>query len=69
MSSIKVIILWVTTILLITAPMPAHAYIDPGIISMLSQALYAIIFGGLAVWITKPWTFIKGLFGNKEPKE
>ena len=62
------------SLLLIAAPSTAWAYIDPGIISMAAQALFAMLFGGMAVWIAKPWTFVKRLFvksghDNKGPDE
>ncbi len=50
---------------LVVAPSVAQAYIDPGIVSMAAQALFAVLFGGIAAWITKPWAFVKGIFGRK----
>ena len=54
---------------LIVAPSVAQAYIDPGIVSMAAQALFAVLFGGIAAWITKPWSFVKGIFGRKGERD
>lgn len=43
-------------------PSPAFAYIDPGILGTLFQAAYAFLFGVVAVWIFKPWHYIKSFF-------
>lgn len=47
------------SILLITAPLPAFAYIDPGIIGSLFQGLYIAIFGFVTAWLFKPWQYLK----------
>lgn len=51
---------------------PAFAYIDPGLITTLSQALFAFLFGAAAIWIMRPWRFLKSLFrksSNEDDKE
>ena len=47
---------------------PAHAYVDPGILSTLYQALYAIVFGVAAAWIMRPWAWLKTLFPARRRK-
>ena len=53
-------------------PLPAHAYIDPGILGMIYQALYVVVLGGFATFVLKPWRFIKARFGKgaaEQPSE
>ena len=47
---------------LVIMPGPAYAYVDPGILSTLYQALYALAFGVAAAWIMRPWAWLKSLF-------
>ncbi len=47
---------------------PAHAYVDPGILSILYQALYALAFGAAAAWIMRPWAWLKTRFPARRRK-
>ncbi len=47
---------------------PAHAYVDPGILSTLYQALYALVFGAAAAWIMRPWAWLKSLLPGQRRK-
>lgn len=58
--------LLITAIFLIF-PKPAYAYVDPGIIAVLFQYIYVVVFGFLAVLFLKPTQYIKSLFKKKEP--
>ena len=50
-------------------PSAAFAYVDPGILGMLYQTLYVLVFGVLATWVFKPWQYIRKLFRRSdEPK-
>ena len=58
-------------LLLITSP--AYAYVDPGVLGVLYQAAYALVFGALAAFVLRPWQYLKSLFarltGQKAPLE
>jgi hypothetical protein len=43
---------------------PAYAYIDPGILGVLYQAAYALIFGTFLALVIRPWQYLKGVFGR-----
>ena len=43
---------------------PAYAYIDPGILGVLYQAAYALIFGTFIALVMRPWQYLKGIFGR-----
>jgi hypothetical protein len=43
---------------------PAYAYIDPGILGVLYQAAYALIFGTFIALVLRPWQYLKGIFGR-----
>lgn len=49
---------------LLLVPSPALAYIDPGILGVLYQAAYALIFGTFVALVFRPWQYLKGLFGR-----
>jgi hypothetical protein len=49
-------------LIILTLPRPLFAYVDPGIIGMLFQAGFAIIFGFLLVIVTKPFKMIRSLY-------
>jgi hypothetical protein len=49
---------------LLLVPSPAHAYIDPGILGILYQAAYALIFGTFVALVLRPWQYLKGLYGK-----
>ncbi|MCP4216133.1 MAG: hypothetical protein GY765_15900 [bacterium] len=49
-------------LLTITLPQALHAYVDPGIIGMLFQAGFAILFGFLLAVVTKPFRLIRNLW-------
>lgn len=41
------------------------AYIDPGILGNLGQALYALALGAITMFITRPWRVIRRLFNRR----
>ncbi len=43
---------------------PAYAYIDPGILGILYQAAYALIFGAFVALVLRPWQYLKGVFAR-----
>lgn len=43
---------------------PAYAYVDPGLLGVLYQAAYALIFGTFIALIVRPWHYIKTIFGR-----
>jgi hypothetical protein len=43
---------------------PAYAYIDPGILGVLYQAAYALIFGAFVALVLRPWQYLKGVFAR-----
>jgi hypothetical protein len=43
---------------------PAYAYIDPGVLGVLYQAAYALIFGTFVALVIRPWQYLKGIFGR-----
>ena len=45
----------------------AHAYVDPGVLSVLFQALYVTMFGAAAAFIFRPWNYLKSLFKKDKP--
>ena len=47
----------------------AQAYIDPGIAYGLIQAVFAVVFGGAAAWVLRPWTYLKGRFRGKSKSD
>lgn len=53
---------------LATMPSFAYAYIDPGLISVLLQGFFALIFGSAATYLFAPWRRIKALIGGKSPE-
>ncbi len=42
------------------------AYVDPGLVGVFFQSIYAMLFGGAAMWILRPWRWLRGL-GRKPP--
>ena len=52
---------------LISMPDAAHAYVDPGLVSMAIQGLFAAVAGFAAVYVIGPWRWIKSLFKRSEP--
>lgn len=50
-------------------PKVAYAYVDPGILPIVYQALYALIFGAVTMFILRPWGYLKSKFGRREEKE
>lgn len=61
----RVIHLTLLSLPLVTLPRFAYAYIDPGLISVLVQGFFALIFGSAAAYLLAPWQRIKALFGGK----
>ena len=60
--------------LLVAVPHGAHAYVDPGILGSLYQALYVLIVGSVASWIFKPWRVLsawlhRGDVSSAEPEK
>ena len=55
--------------LLLLVAVPAHAYIDPGVLGMLYQGLYVLVLGGFATFVLKPWRFLKARFGRNTTKQ
>jgi hypothetical protein len=49
---------------LILISRPAYAYIDPGILGVLYQAAYALVFGAFVAIVIRPWQYIKGAFAR-----
>jgi hypothetical protein len=43
---------------------PAYAYIDPGILGVLYQAAYALVFGAFVALVLRPWQYLKGVFAR-----
>ena len=64
-------VILLTALLLVTSP--AYAYVDPGILSVLYQAAYALVFGALAALVLRPWQYLKAIFarltGRQAPLE
>ncbi len=58
---------------LFLSPGTAHAYVDPGFLSVLHQIAYVAIFGALSAVIFKPWRLLKSRFkkfsSSKHPDE
>jgi hypothetical protein len=46
------------------SPLPAWAYVDPGIAAILYQALYALAFGAVSLFVIRPWRYLKSMFGG-----
>ncbi len=61
--------LLVLVLAIVLFPSVAHAYVDPGFLSMLFQLIYVFIFGTLATFIFKPWRYMKSLFKKSSSKE
>lgn len=57
-------------ILFVFYPSVSFAYIDPGILSIVTQSLFAIVSGGIAAWVLTPWKLLKSficqIFSKKE---
>lgn len=49
-------------------PSTAHAYVDPGLVSMVLQGLFASIAGFTAVYVLGPWHWFKSYFSKPQPK-
>ena len=52
---------------LVFLPTSAHAYVDPGLVSMVLQGLFVAVAGFVAVYIVGPWRWLKSLFGKTKP--
>ena len=48
-------------------PSTAHAYIDPGLVSMVIQGLFATVVGFTALYVIGPWRWFKSLFTKSQP--
>ena len=48
-------------------PSTAHAYIDPGLVSMVIQGLFATAVGFTALYVIGPWRWFKSLFTKSQP--
>lgn len=51
----------------VSLPKAAFAYVDPGILSVLYQAIYVVVFGAAATFIFKPWNYFRSLFRKPKP--
>ena len=49
----------VILVMLAFYPATAFAYVDPGILSVVTQGLFAFIAGGIVTWIVTPWQALK----------
>ncbi len=45
----------------------AFAYIDPGILGLLYQSAYAFLAGAIALWVVRPWQYIRNWFKRDKP--
>ncbi len=45
------------------------AYVDPGLVGVVFQSIYAMLFGGAAMWILRPWRWLRGLGKPKSRPE
>jgi len=65
--------LYIIFFLLILNPVNAYAYIDPGILSVLVQSVFAVILGGITAWIITPWAAVKSfllkMMGKNQPEK
>ncbi|MBK20416.1 MAG: hypothetical protein CMM52_16420 [Rhodospirillaceae bacterium] len=50
-------------------PNTAFAYVDPGILPIVYQALYALIFGAVTVFFLRPWGYLKSKFGRQQDED
>lgn len=48
-------------------PSTAHAYLDPGLVSMVIQGLFVTVAGFTALYVLGPWRWFKSLFTNSQP--
>ena len=48
-------------------PSTAYAYVDPGLVSMVIQGLFAAVAGFTAVYVLGPWRWFKSLFVKSKP--
>jgi hypothetical protein len=51
-----------TCVVFFLSPKPAYAYVDPGIVGVLFQYIYVVVFGVLSVWFLRPFKYFKNLF-------
>ena len=52
-------------VILLVWPAHAHAYVDPGVLAVLTQGFYVLIMVG-AAFILRPWRYFKSLFGKRQ---
>lgn len=64
---LKTIELAVLILALLVPARSAHAYVDPGILSVLFQGLYVAVFGAATAFIFRPWNYLKSVFGKRKP--
>jgi hypothetical protein len=64
----RVIHLAILGVPLAIVPNAAHAYIDPGLLSVVVQGFFALLFGSAAAYLLAPWRRLKALFGIKSPE-
>ena len=43
---------------------PLLAYIDPGMVSIIVQAFFVIVFGAVATTLLGPWRWLTSVFGR-----
>jgi hypothetical protein len=52
--------------IILCLPKMAHAYVDPGLISMVSQWAYIVVSGLVLVLFVNPWNYLKAFFSKKK---
>ena len=59
------------TLVLVLAGWPtvAVAYVDPGMVSILVQGLFAAGLGAVSMWIVRPWTYLRSAFRRTDRKD
>ena len=55
--------------LILIMPLPAEAYIDPGIMSSAIQGIFALLAVGGALFIFGPWEWVKSKILKTDKKE
>lgn len=61
-----------STALLVSYPILAHAYVDPGFSGSMYQVIYLLIFVAMLCWILKPYRWIQKIIlklRNKSSKK
>ncbi len=48
-------------------PSTAHAYLDPGLVSMVIQGLFVAAAGFTTLYVLGPWRWFKSFFTKSQP--